>query len=543
MSLRSLVFLLSVVALGCGPQTSSQAIDDSDVEVVPDGKADNYFSTTASEYWVDGTAKVVLEDRYQTATAAQKLARANALAELKTIQIGWFLNVRLTDKEVGDAAHTDANANTYPGYHAIVRTGAWTIQNVRATDDGRTYAYDVRLQVAGQKNLLDELPGTVVAGGKQITLAMGVVSNADLARLDPEHEWFRDGAWDAGSFDPAKLAPSQLENIELTFTLQNADDDAYFDLQKLYADGKLTIDAHYGWDYWDRYDLTNSQDLYDQLVGQGFQSPAATWAEYHGDMGPLTKQVTIDGKAITIEVKIFHGSGNGTAGFDPETDQGGAAMEQAMLASLATSDVIIASIHSGQYYGFALADWNKTSRGALDYPALSAAKMPTDRYQIVMASGCDTFSIGQAFRENANKPNLANLNVITTNTFSNAGTNEEVMNLLDMLYAGRASKFTAKPVSAMLQKMNGSEMGSMYGVHGVDGDPRLHPFAQLDTLGQSCTKSSQCGGDGNRCTKISSSSKVCSATCLADAACPSGYRCRDVAATGTNTIVGKQCLR
>jgi hypothetical protein len=547
MSIHALVrslFLAAPLCLamaGCGAPAPQPG---DDVELVPEGKGDNYFSISASEYWVDGTATLVLDAADQAKAPADKLTRARALADLKTVQIGWFLDVRLIDKESGGGDHGDANADTYPGYHAIVRTGDWTLSNLRALDDGMTYAYDVRLQIAGQKNLLSQLPGTTLSGGKKtITLQMGKVSNQDLARLDPEHEWFRDPQWDSGSFDPAKLTADQLEPIDLTLSLQDAGDDAYLDINKLIADGKLTIDAHYGWDYWSRYDISNAQDVYDNLIAQGFASPSKTWEQYRGDLGPLTKTVAIGDKQVTVEVKIFHPSGNGTDGYDPETDAGGIAMEKAMTDSLAASDVIIFFGHSGQYYGFALADWNKTARGALDYPALMAAAMPKDRYQIVLASGCDTFSTGEAFRQNPNKPGLANLNVITTNTFSNEASDAVVRTLLGALYGGGTDHFVPAPISSMLEEMNGIGIGSMFGVHGTDGDPKLHPFATLATLGQSCTQNSDCGGDGNRCTKISSSERVCSATCLGDSACPSGYRCRDVASTGTTSIVGKQCLK
>ena len=171
--------------------------------------------------------------------------------------------------------------------------------------------------------------------------------------------------------------------------------------------------------------------------------------------------------------------------------------------------------------------------------------MPKDRYQVVLGGGCDTFSIGQAFRDNSSKPGLANLNVITTNSFSNAGSNVALYALLDALYRNTspASGFSPIPLSKMLTEMNdGDAIGAMYGLHGVAADPRLHPFANLDKLGRGCAASTECGGEGNRCTSTGTK-KVCSAACSADSACPAGYRCKLVASRSTATLAGRQCLK
>lgn len=538
-TVRSFLVASSLALAAC---TGAPAeLGDDDIEAIDDGKADNYFSTSAREYWAEGGSQVVVEPGLKTAAA--RLARAKELMQLKAVAIGWFLNVRLTDKEAGTGEHGDANAASYPGYHAIVRTGDFSLTNLKAAGDGATYTFDVKLQVAGQQNLITKLPGTALSGSrKKVTLQMGKVANADLAKLDPEHEWFRDDPWDSGAFDPKKLTEDQLETVDLTFSAQDDEDDAYFDLKKLFSDGKLTIDAHYGWDYWDRYDLANAQDLYDRLVADGFDSPAKSFDAYLPDDGPLTKTRAIAGKDVTIEVRIFHNAGKGAKGYDAGSEADGIAWEKQVLKSLAEKEVVIFSGHSGQYYGFALSDWKKTDRGAVDYPALSSATMPRDRYQIVLASGCNTFSTGEAFRQNASKPDFKNLNVVTTNTFSDAGSNEEVFALFAALFGAEQSTFAARPISTMLRKMNGSGMGAMFGVHGVDGDPRLHPFADVAKLGDACTANGDCGGDGNRCTKVGQK-RVCSAACVADDACPGSFKCKQVAATGTSTIVGRQCLK
>ena len=91
-----------------------------------------------------------------------------------------------------------------------------------------------------------------------------------------------------------------------------------------------------------------------------------------------------------------------------------------MRDSLAHRDVIVYGGHSGPFYGFALANWRMTDEGDLDDSELASVQMPSDRYQIVVADGCDTYQIGAAFGRNPAHPDLANLDVVTTTSFSDA---------------------------------------------------------------------------------------------------------------------------
>src|SRR5262249_21977581 len=136
--------------------------------------------------------------------------------------------------------------------------------------------------------------------------------------------------------------------------------------------------------------------------------------------------------------------------------------------------------------------------------------------------------------------------VITTNSFADAGEdNPDLQALFDALYAntGRGGRFRPIPVSTMLDRMNGGKViGSMFGLHGVDGDPQLTPFANLRKLGADCSTSHERGHEGNSCTQAGRK-KVCSAACLADSACPQGFSCRQVASASTRVLDGRQCLK
>ncbi len=521
--MRSLLVVLLVS--GCAAARAPAPSLDQGLQVVDDGKADNFYSTTAREYTVEGDTTVTLEADLAGATDDAKLARARELANLKNVVIGWFLNIYLQDKESQDANHT-----ALPGYHAMVRDGGWSVDSLTAESD-LEYRYHFKLQVAGETNLLDAL------GSPTFELAIGKISNADMARLDPEHEWFRDPQWDSASYDPAHFQPDKLEKLTLSFAAQPQSSDAYIDYNRLFADGELTVGVHFGWDYWDRYDIKNSQRFYEWLMSNGFASPASDYAHYDADTnGPLTKTVHAGGRDVNVKVWVFHPGQPGVApGPDPDTDQGGDQLNADMYESLRSRDVVVFDGHSGNYYGFALANWRMTSHGAIDYPQIASAEMPHD-YQIVLANGCQTYSIGEAFWANPQKADKSSLNIITTTTFSDASTPDEVEKLMDALFV-----HPAKSWNEVLTDQNGSwGIGAMYGVHGLDANPRLHPFSDLSFEGKSCAADADCGAEGNRCVHEGSSAGICAAICLDSSGCPDGTTCKALA-SGTS-IVARACI-
>ena len=98
-----------------------------------------------------------------------------------------------------------------------------------------------------------------------------------------------------------------------------------------------------------------------------------------------------------------------------------------------------------------------------------------------------------------------------------------------------------KLIKTMNEEYWSKEETVIYGVHGIDGNPQLHPWANLDKLGQTCARHSDCGDTGgNRCV-TSTGGKQCAAVTLAKAGCPAGTRYQ-LATTGTN-LVGGLCLK
>ncbi|MFO0746346.1 MAG: lamin tail domain-containing protein [Myxococcota bacterium] len=150
-------------------------------------------------------------------------------------------------------------------------------------------------------------------------------------------------------------------------------------------------------------------------------------------------------------------------------------------------------------------------------------------YQLVVAEGCDTYGLGESFAANKDKPQMKDLDVITTTNFSNASSPATVQ---DVLSALMGDKGTAAPTkwSELLSKMDNesSWFTTMYGVHGLDDAPHVHPWADLTKSCKACTTNASCG-DGMQCVKMADGKSACAAQCTSTLGCGAGYECRNVA--------------
>jgi hypothetical protein len=520
-------FASATLAAACAAPVSLDPDEVEDGVAVPTGKEDDFYSLSAREYVLEGRATVTVED-------GAGLARAKQLIGLKHVAIAWFLNQYLVDKEEEDANHA------YGGFGAMVKTGSYDDLKITAEPDGRTYSFTFRQLVAGRENLLTKLP---LDSHGVLSVEIGKPTNDEMARLDTNAEWYRQAPW--SEWDPSKVSADQKETLALTVRPETASRDAWWDYARLLDDGKLTVDVHFGWDYHSNYHLKHSRAFYDWLVStKGFTSPVSSFDEYTRTSGPLTKKITADGKPVTVEVRIFYGKpGSDT---DPDTAAGGIVLENDVRASLKQSDVIVYSGHSGPFYGFALANWNKTDEGDLDDTDMASADMPPGKYQIIVAEGCDTYMIGEAFKQNPNKQGK-NVDVITTTSFSNAATPATVEDFMTRLIETDShGRHRPRTVSSLLEDLDSNSywFHTMYGVHGIDDDPQLHPYARTDLMCHACSKNADCGGVGNACVRLSGAGagKVCAPACTSDDACGDGYRCAKIASSSSSTIYASMCV-
>ena len=76
---------------------------------------------------------------------------------------------------------------------------------------------------------------------------------------------------------------------------------------------------------------------------------------------------------------------------------------------------------------------------------------------------------------------------------------------------------------------------------GIDGNPQLHPYANLEKMGEPCTTSLDCGDkNGNACTDPGTGVRQCGAKTLSELACPSGTMYRNLSLSWT--IVAGACF-
>lgn len=521
-------------SLGCATEDGGNGSDDpgvaDDFEVIPDGKVDNYRSSNTQEFSATATAVVALDASFASKNADERLAAARELVSAKLLQIGWFLNLWVSDKEP-----EDVNKN-YGSYHAMARASSVKALEVKATGT-LTFSYNFEATIAAGDGFLAKLPGrNVSGGGKMVDLNMGLIDNATLLA----------GTWQSSygvhSWDPSTVAPDKLEILPVLVKPAPRSANAFLNYAALYADGKLTVGAQFGWDYNEgRQDLANARQLYDDLVRAGFTSPVTKYDDLKLGSGPLTRTSLVGGNTVDVEVTLIH------PGMVASASANAAELRAALLDLLATREVILFNGHAGVSGRLLPADFKSASAGnilASEYPTLRL--LPG--YQLLLIEGCQTYAtFTDGFRKNPAKrgPNgeLVNMDIVTSTSYTWTSQGAEAMEAILWPLVGRSARSAVKASTwdDVLRTLNAPPNNTSFlGVNGIDNDPHAHPFAKPANLGKSCTTTTQCGGDGNMCMRPTpgATRKVCGTVCLDDAGCGSGYRCQLVANAGTVAKTG-----
>lgn len=499
-------------------------------------KADNFLSESAQEYYVEGTTTVTLDSELALGSEQERLQAVRDLIPYKQVVIGYFLNSYLIDK----SSHDDNG--DYGGFKALTKNGSYEQLNIQHVDN-LTYSFDFVQEVGGDVDLLQTLAERADAeiaedGRYTFELTMGNVSTAQMQQLDFGNEWYRSSPW--SGFNPSELDPEQLVTQKVYLSEQERSHDAWIDYPRLFEDGVVDAGIFFGWDYHDAYHQKHARETYQWLVSEGFDSPVESWEDYKANREPLTKTLEIQGRDIEFAVTLWWGE-PGTA-TDPDTDEGGRVLEDAMRESLTQDEVIVFSGHSGPWYGFALANWRKTAEGDLDDSEIPTLEMPADKYQLVLAEGCDTYALGEAFWANPNKSDQTTLDIVTTTSFSDASSASTVTDFLQAV-AGTDGQGNHAPMrySELLEDLDSNAywFQTMYGVHGIDDNPHAHPYGNTEALCGECTSDSDCGSTGNKCVNLDGVG-VCTFECTADDGCGEGYTCRQT--EQDSYLTGSHCV-
>jgi hypothetical protein len=276
-------------------------------------------------------------------------------------------------------------------------------------------------------------------------------------------------------------------------------------------------------------------ESFSALKDLSFAPPVDEFDLLTHESGPFTKAARAGGQEVTIEVRIFHSDMFVTA----RRVQHDLALEE-----IVSRDVFFYNGHAGPYYGFYL---DEADLATVYYREFAQAPF-SDRQQLVIAQGCQTYSQYSDMLYAHRDKGEDNLDVITSVNYAYArGTVDLLRNLVHLDDEGNH-----QPVDfdRIISELNGERVNRsrevFYGVTGITEEPQLHPYGNPAVLGQSCTVPSDCGDSyGHVCViPRPEASRSCGLVSLSSEACPEGAVFRyllsgDVIQGGACVVVGE----
>lgn len=494
-------------------------------EYVPEGKADDYRSTTGLEYSLTAKDSVSLTDADLALTGDERTERAEELVQLRFKALSFFVFAYLADKE-----HEDPNYG-YGGFRTTVRQKTFEQQQLsERADEPGTFDFVFEAEVGGPKNLMKLLPLT---DGKTFELAMPLLTTAELDSQSYSKTY--------KGFDPSKLAPENLQKISVDIAKKAMEPDAYPEYASWFEDGVLDVAIHVGGDYnSQRYDLQTARDIFARLKSDlSLTAPVETFEELKSTSGAFRGQIDANGKTVEVQVYLYHPD------MQKEEGVGYDGLISLYKESAKLRDVVIYDGHAGYDTSYSGIVVHYNPRYAIKADEFASLELPS-KHQLFFFNGCKTYtSYADAMYANPAKT-TKNLDVITTVNFS--WLSEMTRVTTDLLgNFVKLSQQTHAPMSydRILAALNaGRSYDVIYGVHGLSDNPRISPYADTNSLCQSCTANSQCPGVDNLCIKLGGGSqRVCAAACTDDSGCPTDYKCRSVAAQGSGVISASQCVK
>lgn len=495
-------------------------------EVVPAGKSDNFYSSVAAEFEVTGRLPVTMtKDEFNDEAKRQEIVTRRLTA------FGLYLTTYMTDKFRGIDSNGDGQISEsevffrnegYGSFHAMVRNFSVETLDVSGDPDAG-YAVTFSIDVAGPKDLLSIMPVSATAeGGKGFALRMPKNATVDPNSV-PRGE--------IRSFNPDTYS-GELETVDCTIAKLPDVSNAYPAYDRFVEDGVYDITLFFGHDYnKSRSDLQEARQAFEVLDSAGFDLPVSRFEDLKADSGLFKKQIKANGKDVSLEVRIYHSDMF-------TTDRKG--QHDLAVSELVARDVFMYLGHAGPYFGFYL---DEARQATVNYLELANAPF-SEKQQLVVAQGCQTYSqYADMLYANPAKSE-DNLDVITTVNYSYGQGNEQLIKSL-IRVDGEGNH---RPVDfyTMVGDLNEDWLNSykdvFYGVMGIDGNPQMHPYASVSSIGEKCETAADCGDpDGNACIAASIGPKQCAAKTLAESACPEGTRFEYLARAGT--IATGACLK
>ena len=511
---------LTLVALA--PACDDPAADGAEdlaAEAVLPGKADNYLSPTSREYHVWGMGQIDLDrETWASQDPAAKEAHVREQLGYRVKAYAHFVNAYLTDK-----GHGATNAD-YGGFGGLVhgKSTDFVIDPVDA--DQLAWAFIWELELGAPRDLLDRVPLETGANGDQVV----VVQIPALSESDLEYARY------PKDFDPSKYTGA-MEELEVVVEPKSESSDGYPEYDRLFADGRFDVTIVVGGDYnAERYDLQQAEAIFAWLKSAGYKHAAAKYTELKVDSPPFTGKFTAQGRTVEVAITLLHPAVAPVAELD--------LLRQRIIEAYEQDDVVIYDGHAGEDPDYSGIVYHYNPRHAISASGLAQLDLPEAKYQIFLFNGCKTYAAyPDAVMKNPRKTTKT-LDIVSTVNFS--WLNQQTFTtsgFIRELLAKSGATHDPRTWREVLTSINAQANANVYyGVHGIDDNPHLNPYADVASLCRPCAKDADCPGAGNLCLAFSGGKKHCTAECTADDGCPDGYVCGDIAAGGR--IIGKQCM-
>jgi hypothetical protein len=484
----------ALLATACSSTNDAGSDDEASNEV-------NYRSTAGQEFNLSTNVTFPISADVRALTGDAKEKAVLALAEQLRTSVTAAISAEL------DRLWPEEQRVTRAGVVIQFRQASATYRDLVAVDGGSSYTMVVSGEFAAMKDIDKKLPMKTEGGDTflPVTTDVGGTSTELHVVLSP---------------------------VERSLN-------AYPHYMELFEDG-LDISVHVGGDHnTPPQDVAHARSIYDDMIASGFKSPVARFEDLKVDSAPLATKIQVKGAMVDVRVRIVHADMTPPDARQPLVD----AYKQAMK----TADVVIYDGHAGRrldYSGVVLA-YNpaRVSITANEFKSIEAS----NKQQIYLFNGCETYTgYADKLYENPNKK-PENTDVITTANFSAIQPKaSQVIAFIHGLIDGRAVRGAWIPRSwdSVLTSMNNVGERSwvhVYGVSGIDDDPKTSPLADTTRLGAECTTDADCGAIDSRCVRTSATKSVCGIACADSSGCPTGTKC--LLPLNRTSIDDMQCLK
>ncbi len=508
---------LSLTGFGCASDADTSGESGDLAEVVLPGKADNYLSPASREYAVWGIGELTLEAEWADRTADERAAEVDELLDMRFKAYSHFINEYVKSK-----TRKDANYN-YGGFYGLIHGSTLEFVADPITDDGLNWAFIWEIEMGGPQDLLDQLPLERDAEGNPYFITIVPRLDASALRTESYPKKFDPAQWDG-----------DIEELQVRIDAKEASIDSFPGYNELAEDGLIDILIVVGGDYNDkRYDLLAAESHFDWLKSAGFAHPASDWEELTLESAPFTKTVSMNGRDVKVEITLVHPGIVEVAELD--------SLREVIIDGYQTKDIVMYDGHAGQDPDYSGVVYHYKPRHAITATDLGKLDLPED-YQIYVFNGCKTYNVypesvyahPDKTGDNLDTISTVSFSWLSQQTFTTSGFLTELLSLDEQAHVPQ----TWNQILSRMNSRNNDDV--YYGVHGIDDNSKLNPYADVSTLCGSCSANSDCPGSGNLCLALGDGVQACGAQCTDDVGCPSGYSCMDIAQTGQ--ISGSQCV-